>query len=716
MDASSENELRRSAEPAYYGAAPATSSGHEFDLRSLLATLSRQWKTIAVTMAVVLVAALGLILLYDEKYVATSLLEVDDQNERLVRLNEQLFDGGAFNSRVDTEVQIIASPSVALKVIEKLQLWQSAEFGLRPSLLDRLGAWAGIETPGRSVPPRDFDDVSEDEQDELVAKLAKRIDASRRGLTGIIEVEAGSKSPELAAGIANALVDSYLSLQIERQVSAARKAAGFLEERVVELGRTIQEIEDRISQLAADNPADAATGDSSSEFQQLRREIADIGELRKRDTDVLKRLENFQVSFDAAGLTGLPIDDPLASMLAELRRLSSVEPRDELQVSSLENKLRVAVSDRIAGLRQELTKLDERAATLRDALGNILSHPSTMTEAGVTLFRLQRESETNRKLYDSYVARLGEVQQRIALTLPNSRVVARAMVPHKPSFPQHSALAAIALAVAALLSLAAAFVREHLIGGFTSTEQLESLSGVTMLSSVPTHPDVPHDAPVRQPLSAYSEAIRRMRIGIENETQSGKPAVVLLTSTVSGEGKSTIAISIARTFALAGKRTLLIDADLRNPSVHRLLAREPGMGIVETIGSSDLPKALSAAIGKDPESDLDVLYGTSSGFAGSDLVLGSSAFAKIFHHAIRKYQAIVIDSPPVGVVVDPLVVLPLVDLVLYVVKFAATNQRSALAGIREITGSKNAKPLLTVLNLSQARAGGYYYRPIGEKS
>ena len=606
---------------------------------------------------------------------------------------------------------------MALRAIEQLKLWQTEEFGLRPSLVDRLAAWAGIETADgvRSTAPADFGAIPEDRRDELAAKLGKKLDVSRRGLTGIIEVEARSRSPELAASIANAVVDAYLNLQIDRQVSSARRAAGFLEERVVELGRTIQDIEDRINRLTTGDPADPAARDSQSRFQQLQREIADIGERRRQGEGLLQRLEQFATSARTADLAGADLGSEITGLLGEHRRLSSTAGTDILQIAALEQRLKTAVSDRIVRLREELGELDGREAPLRDALQKILAQPSTMTEAGVSLFRLQRESDTNRKLYDSYVARLGEVQQRIALTLPNSRVVARAMVPHRPSFPQRTVLGALAFLVAAGLGLVAAFVREHLIGGFTSAEQLESLSGASLLASVPTHPEVPHDAPVRKPLSAYSEAIRRMRIGIENETRAGKPAVVLLTSTVSGEGKSTIAISIARTFALAGKRTLLIDADLRNPSVHRLLGQEPGSGLVEIIGSGTLRRHSQPRSRRNPQSGLDVIFGSSAGLAGSDLLLGSPNFGKLLHHAMRKYQAIVIDSPPVGVVVDPLVILPLVDLVVYVVKFAATGQRSAIAGMREITGSRNAKPLVTVLNLSRAMTGGYYYRHVADE-
>jgi Mrp family chromosome partitioning ATPase len=171
-----------------------------------------------------------------------------------------------------------------------------------------------------------------------------------------------------------------------------------------------------------------------------------------------------------------------------------------------------------------------------------------------------------------------------------------------------------------------------------------------------------------------------------------------------------MAISIARTFAVAGKRTLLIDADLRNPSVSRLLGHETGSGIAQIIGSAEVQKAFAASVARDPQSGLDVISGSSSALAGSDLLLGSPNFARLLHHAMRKYQAIVIDSPPVGVVVDPLVILPLVDLVVYVVRYARTGQRQAVAGIREIAGSRNARPLVTVLNQSRDAPGGYYYR------
>ncbi len=161
MDASPESEFRKPLreEPDLPRLEPAVP---EFDLRSLLAMLARQWKTIAITMLIVLLAALALILRYNEKYAAVSLLEVDDQNERLIRIDGQVFEGGSFNARVDTEAQIIASSGVALKAIEGLKLWQTDEFGLRLPLIDRLAAWAGLE-PAASLKaaPADFGSVPE---------------------------------------------------------------------------------------------------------------------------------------------------------------------------------------------------------------------------------------------------------------------------------------------------------------------------------------------------------------------------------------------------------------------------------------------------------------------------------------------------------------------------------------------------------------------------
>lgn len=149
MDASSESEFRKAArEPQVADMQPMAPEAPEFDLRALIGTLSRQLNTIALTMAIVLLVASALMLRFNEKYAATSLLEVDDQNERLIRINEQIFEGGTFNSRVDTEAQIIGSSGVALKAIEELNLWQTDEFGLRPSLIDRLAAWAGLDTGG----------------------------------------------------------------------------------------------------------------------------------------------------------------------------------------------------------------------------------------------------------------------------------------------------------------------------------------------------------------------------------------------------------------------------------------------------------------------------------------------------------------------------------------------------------------------------------------
>ena len=220
------------------------------------------------------------------------------------------------------------------------------------------------------------------------------------------------------------------------------------------------------------------------------------------------------------------------------------------------------------------------------------------------------------------------------------------------------------------------------------------------------------DTIISAPLSVFAESIRRIRVSLdqtllrnagffERETETG--VVVMVASSLAGEGKSTLATSLARTYALAGKRTLLIDCDLRKPSIHRHIDREPTAAFVNLLrGEPDTGLANMVVI--DDATNLSVILGAKPAeFPTDDLLMGQRV-KRLLERARQHFEYIVIDTPPVEAAVDALYLARLCDAVLFVVQWATTPQRAARKAVTALKShAKDSAPVIAVLNRQDQR-------------
>jgi succinoglycan biosynthesis transport protein ExoP len=278
-------------------------------------------------------------------------------------------------------------------------------------------------------------------------------------------------------------------------------------------------------------------------------------------------------------------------------------------------------------------------------------------------------------------------------------------VPNRPSFPPRLAIMAAGILAAAAIGLAVGYAREHYIGGFNSVEQFEAVTGFQVASSVPTQ-DNAESAFATMPLSGFSESIRRLRVAYEQSMDRSKSAIILVTSTAPAEGKSVIALSLARSFASVGQRTLLIDADLRHPSLARMLGLESKTGLSDYL--MDDSGTMELVPLPDRDSRLDVIIGGSPIKLASDVLVGSSKFVHAVQIFQEVYEVILIDCAPIGPVVDARIVSKLANEILFVVKFGVTPQRAVLAGLKEMLIGRGPDTLKVALNMRSTGVGGYY--------
>ena len=695
-------------------------AGDEVELHSVLAILKRQRRVIAATAFLMALGAVLFLSFSTPRYSATALLLVDPQAGDLLEETKAAPAGsGTDNARVDTEVEILRSDAVALAVIERLGLAADPEFLARPGLLEQLAEFAGAAIAAGPGP-------GADPTTGLRDRLMDRITIRRRGLTYLISVSAQSRDPERAAELANALAETYIAAQLDAQIAAALAGSDVLAGRIAQARARLAELERQTDMFVLVNMQDdMRAGDG------LAGQMRSVQTRADKRRDLIRNARAHAASGDWALLAGLLDDVQLAVLAAERADLapkSQGEMSIAFELQRLDAALAAKADRQLDAMSREVRELDRKAADLREEIRGELPVSSLSPEQLAELYGLHQEAAVARDQYQQLLSRMRELETRASVEIASSRVVSPAIAPTEPSFPDPLFVSLLAMAVAGGLGLSLAFANEYLVGGVTSEPQLAELLRAQATGEIPaisiasTGNLTPADRIIDAPLSAYSEALRKLRASIDQTLRSGgagtrgaeRGAVILVTSALPGEGKSTAALALARTYAAAGRKTLLIDGDLRNPSIHRQLGFQPETGFQDYLRDPSRPEDVRAFYARDPSSSLAMILGSGPSFDATDQLVCSETFLNILAQARDVYDVTVIDSPPVLPVVDPRYVASYADLAVMVVKWGATGQGDLRMAAQHLRKSLKADAqLLPVLSHSrsaqaQASYGDYY--------
>ena len=332
--------------------------------------------------------------------------------------------------------------------------------------------------------------------------------------------------------------------------------------------------------------------------------------------------------------------------------------------------------------------------------------------------KLEREVATNRQLYEMFLTRFKETDLSRDYTLSNARVVDRAQVPTAPYKPDEAAILGIWLIIGSTLGVLIAFLREYLDNTFNSTDQVEEKLRLPVLGVVPllklkpqtrneepnANPGIPERYYIHRSQSSFAEAINHIRTGAMYSNVDAPPQVILISSAVQGEGKTTLATNLGLSYAQLG-RTLLIDADLRKPRVAHVAGVEPGAGLVEYVAGAQKP---SDCLITDPDcSNLAILK--SGTVPPNPLELLSSKRLKTAVAELRdKFDHIVIDTAPILPVSDAIVLSHIADAVLMVVQSERTTFKMVQDALRRLEGA-SITPLGIVLAQVRHRKTSHYH-------
>jgi succinoglycan biosynthesis transport protein ExoP len=701
-----------------------------------------RWRLAA---AVVLGALLGLVycLFTPPTYRATTSLLIEPKDANVVEIDKVYETQGIVREYHRTQYELLQSTGLIAEVIAQLKLAERAEYadyqrdengrlrelGLRDRVLEKV----------HQVMPDVYDfmhlSALRKRQETLLDDVTAHLTVDPVPNTYLVKISFTSESAELSALVANAVVASYMSRERAARTGIGYEAADLLVQRVEESRKALQASEQALQNyLEKEDLVNVGGGRELAED-----ELTEVSR-RMRDASRQKaELANVYARIQAAGsrvesLQDIPLiqDDPLvretkAAYLIAKEAFDQLSPR-----YGAKHPTRVAAQARLDTSRQAyFTQLRIRAdgirsnyelaakteADLKAEVTRSTSRMQNLDRKDYDLKVLQREVDTNRDLYQTFLKRYKETQATADLDIGSARVIDRAVAPGRPTWPRTN-LIVIGCALLGLFAASALLLlRDALDDSVKSTEQLEALTGVPVLCSLPlisgekSAADKLARLEIEDPKSLFAEGVRTLRTSILlHDRGAEKTKLVMVCSSVPEEGKTSISTNLA--MALGERESvLLIDCDLRKPRIASLLRVGSGTRGLTDVLTGDC--TLDDAVIEIERGGIDVLVaGTRR--ENPQILLASDAFAQLLQHCAQHYDRIIIDTSPCQLVSDALIFAANVDAVILVARADSTPQKVVASTAKRL--DQTEAPLIgAVLNYVDIRRaagyeGGYYYR------
>jgi capsular exopolysaccharide synthesis family protein len=696
----------------------------EFELRSIFGLLRRQFRLILTTIVAVMSLAAVVAFSLTPVYTSSALIMVDPSNKDLLDPQNQINSASADSARIDSEVELARSDSVLLKVIQEKNLIADPEFGVS------LGTWARILSFLRLAEPTL--PSGEDAVNQTLSKLRGAIHVQRRALTYLISIQASAESRTLAADLANAVAQTYIADQVDAKIEGILASRDILQARAEQARQAIVASENSFDDFVESNIARISQDSGRTDLIALQRQIDELRSSRTQNSSLVNSMQMALRTQDLETIVSdlqsdaiAELDQQRADLLANLESAADGTPtainlRDEL--AAIEQRMLEEARIATTSLADQIQESQDTEDTLRQSLRSLVLDQSLSADVLTELYELQRGSEIARRQYETLLSRIQDVEAQADLQIADSRVVSPALAPQFAAFPNKTLILALAGFCAILLGLALAFLYENLIGGFTGDEQLAQVLKLPVAATVPrqrakSEKESLANTVVTAPLSGFSESIRRIRANVDQSVRHANPdkplatKVIMVTSTAPNEGKTTLSLSLARSYALTGQRTLIIDCDLRKPSLHRHLNIESSTGLLDYLSSDGDGVALQSIISSDPLTSVTTILGARRSNLPTDQLLSAVSFARLISAARNSFEVIVLDTPPVGPVIDGHYVAPHADAIVFVTRWATTSQsdvRKAVAGL--MAARQPDTQVLAVLNQQDETRSAYYRR------
>ncbi|SDR82618.1 GumC family protein [Pseudomonas oryzae] len=709
----------------------------EIDLLQLWQTLwRRKWSILALVLVVVMVTVLA-VLSITPIYRAGATLLIEKKEANVVSIEQVYGLEGDSNEYLQTQFELLKSRALAERVVKQLNLTTHPEFDPRQQpepLIDIGGLLAGFNI-GKAIPatlPEDLEEGVDPTEAQILDSVTKafmgRIYIVPQGKSQLVSVEVEMADPRLAAKAANALANGFIESQMEASMEMSMTATNWMNTRLSELRVKLKEAEDKLQAFREKENLVDVDGVSTISAAELSATSDRMIDARRQRAEAESLYRQVQGSRGAGWerLASIPavLGDPLiqqfkaneAKAKAKVEELSKrygqrhptmEAARTELAAASA--SLRGQVEQVVASIERNYQMAVANEGSLRASVEANKAQIQDISRKEFKLRELQREVETNRALYDTFLSRLKETAATSDLETANARVVDKAIVPAIPVKPKKPLIVAIAALLALFAGAGLTLLLEALNNTFKGTEEVENKLNLPVLGILPLVKNKDRSAVAHlfsdNKDKSFCESIRTIRTGVVLSNMEEPHKVLVITSSIPGEGKSTVSANLAMALGQMEK-VLLIDADMRRPTLAKNFDFPVGTpGLANLIaGTAKLEECIKQVDGIDmlsagavPPNPLELL--------------SSPRFEKVLEFLRSRYDRVVIDSPPTQAVSDAAVLATHANALLYVVKSEATAIPLVQKGVGQLLQS-NAPVTGVVLNqvdIKKAQKYGYSY-------
>jgi succinoglycan biosynthesis transport protein ExoP len=678
-------------------------------------------------------------------YTGEARVLVGVQGPRVLNVEAVIADISPDTERVQNESYILQSRQIAAQVIDELHLDRSPEFNpelaaptfwqkysvarLEQEMPDWLGDW--LRRLSRAAEPA-APPTEAWRRDQLIDRVLANVDVATLGRSHVLSVKAEAQDRGLAAAIANSFADKYLAFQREEKVRTMERVDAFLMQRVTELrdevnksdqgvedyrrthglyksgsgSLTKQQLSELNSQLLAAQTAKAEAAARLAEAHAQRRGVSDVHSV----PEVLRS----------------PLIAALKSQLADAERRAADlaatygERHPQLrsiraEAESLSGRVAAEMAKIVDGLARDASTAQARHAALAQQFEVLKGSMGAVNDKSIQLEALERDATVNRNLLEAVLSRAKQASGTADVLQAGAKLVSAATPSSRPSFPPKALVVLLGSMLTLLVGAAVVLLREAGNRTFLRQEQVEAMTGLPVLTMVPrVRRRTAAQKVLREPASPYSEALRRLFVGIQLSEPDKSPKRLLFSSATPAEGKSVMVASLARQLAATGKRVIVVDGDWRRPRMHQLMRCRLGPGLGELLGDQDT--VLDNCVCRDGLSSADVIP-AGNWASGSSHLLTSPRMGELLDLLAQSYDVVLVDSPPVLATADALVLSRMTDKVVYVVRWGRTRQDAALAGLKQFVdvGADIAGIAVSCVEVNEYRRHSYrevsYARP-----
>jgi capsular exopolysaccharide synthesis family protein len=655
----------------------------EIDLGQLFRTLWRGKFWIALSgLLAVLTGAWYSYGLAVPKYTANATVALESREQQVMDIENVVAGLGGDQSTINTEVEVLKSRSLLEQLVIDQNLTTDPEFNprLRPEPEFSIGQAVALLRE-IILGPQPEPAVPSDRAilDRAIDKLLSSISVSNVRQSYVFDISVVTEDPEKSARIANRLAELYINDQIAVKFEKTEQATLWLSERVSELQAQLESAQAQLKEFSAN--ADLVSPETLS---GLNRQIK---ELRERRASTAAQVEAAEARL--AQLEAAEDQSPAAfAAAADDSALNQVLKRVEAGMDGALGLFESRAETILTRADLEIRRGQAQLAALERSIDDVEAQIATQSQELVRLQQLEREAEASRLLYEAFLSRLKETSIQQGIQQADSRVLSYAVVPSQPSAPRKARILALSLLLGLMAGAGGVLAREMMQNTFRVPEDLESGTGYAVIGQIPKIParkrrNVLEYLSVK-PNSAAAEAVRNLRTSMLLANIDSPPKVIMSTSSVPGEGKTTHSLALAQNLSGLGGKVLLVEGDIRRRVLSEYIKAQHEKGFLSVLSGD---ASLDDVVVYDGKIRADVLFGEKSPINAADL-FSSARFAEFVSDLRERYDYIIIDTPPVLAVPDARVIGQFADAIIYAVKWDSTSRRQVLDGLKSFEGVK----------------------------